>query len=128
MPDVNPSEIGTWSQIALGAGVFIGGLIYSVSKLIKSSGKKDDDVLLTRGDSAELVRLAKENADLRAAQAEERLRREFDIKLQDVRADFSEVMRAGRESFYNKLNEVSAEVSEIKGMINARLPSSGHRR
>lgn len=120
MPDVNPSEFGTWSQVALAAGVFIGGLIYSVGKLLKP--KKEDDQLITYGDNAKLVALAKENAELRQAQAEERMRREFDDKLQDVRVDFAEVMHSSREVFYNKLDEVKADVSEIKGMLNTRLP------
>lgn len=125
MPDVNPTELGTWSQIALGAGVFIGGLVYSIGKLLKP--KKDDDYLLTNGENAKLVAQAKEIAELKALRREDIMRQEFDVKIQDVRQDFAEVMRSGREVFYNKLDEVKADVSEIKGILKTRLPEPRQR-
>lgn len=127
MQDV-PGDALTWSQVATAAGVFLGGIIFTVAKLWKAGKPKDDD-LVTVGENVRMVALAKENADLKAQRLEDALRHELQAQIFDVKQTFAEAMRAGREAFHtrldaidNKVNGVATSVAAIEGILSDRLP------
>lgn len=127
MQDV-PGDALTWSQIATAAGVFLGGALFTIVKLMKAGKAKDDD-LVTVGENARIVALAKENADLKAQRLEDAMRHELVTQIFDVKQTFAEAMRAGREAFHTRLDtldgkvsNVQASVATIEGILSDRLP------
>lgn len=121
MPGLEPDKQETLFQLWAGAGVLGVSAVAAMWKLFR--GKHEPAAaLISASDNAMLVAAAKRIAELEAERRELKMRIEFDVKLQDVRQDFAEAMRAGREVFHDKLNEMASEVSEIKGMLSGRPP------
>lgn len=130
MPEPSSApEIGTISQWITLVGVLLGGLVTAIIKLSRSVKKPPLSPTLTVDGNAELVRLAKENADLRSNQMEADLRHEFWVEIRRVRDDMEAVSSANRKSFYDKLDEVTgnmaemqASIARIEGLLGGRQP------
>lgn len=128
MPSLEPDKQEMMTQLWAGAGMLLVSAGAAVYRLLNPK-KPHPDNLLTLGHSEELVRLAKENAELKADQAAEKLRKEFDDKLVDLRADFYQVLESNRVAAAGQFIAINAELVGVKiqlagiaGMLDARLP------
>lgn len=128
MPNLEPDKQDFLLQLWAGAGVLLVSAGAAVYRLLNPKKPHPDNVM-TLGHSEELVRLAKENADLRAKHAEDTLRREFDEKIVDLRADFYQVLESNRIAATGQFVALNQEVQGVKlqlagivGMLDARLP------
>lgn len=116
MPEQNAPDFGTVSQWITLVAILAGGLLTAMVKMFRSV-KKPPDVYQTVEGNLELVRLAKANADLEMALKESDLRHEFWTEIRRNRDEMDGIVAATRKTLYEKLDEVTVEMGEMKAAI-----------